>query len=534
MSEKVLIIGWDGADWRILQPMLDRGELPHLATMIQTGTSGNLRSTIPTNSNVAWTTFMTGRNPGKHAVYDFAQRSPHNPRLVVHANSTARRSETFFDVLGRHEKKVGAINIPATIPPFAVNGFMLGGMIVPEGQKYTYPDEFSTEIERLGGFHLNAMPWLRMLNQLDDLLDEAILVTEQRAKILAHLIDHKEWDVLTYIFVATDRLQHPFMHILDQNHPHYTPTLANRYLPKLRQIFRNLDNALGQSRKQLGDDATIMLISDHGFHSVQKAVFVREILIQAGLSKVTGGISKKQIVRKLLKPFPRSFRQAIKNSMPGVKGQIGSPAEMRNLDWSQTKAFATTLTGQGIYVNLKGREPNGTVSPGPQYEKLLDEITELLLAQRDPENGKPIIQEVMRAKEYYSGPWISQSPDLLYVPAPGYAAAKGVDSHLKPYQGFMGDHDLNGILVASGPDVRSSAKIDDAHLQDIAPTTLYLTGATIPGDMDGGVLDIFADGRLQSSPPNFENSVGYQATDYTFSAKEEQVVEERLRDLGYM
>jgi predicted AlkP superfamily phosphohydrolase/phosphomutase len=536
MPDKVLIIGLDGADWRILQPYIDDGLMPNLAHMVETGVSGPLRSTIPTNSSVAWSTFMTGRNPGKHAVYDFMRRSSDNPLLMVGVNSQSLRSETWFDVLGRHGRKVGAINVPVTYPPFPVSGFMLGGMFVHEGQPYTFPESLANELDdHVGGFPVNCIRWRFMLGKLEELLDEAIAVTQQRARVLEYLIDHKDWDVLIQVFVGTDRLQHPLMHVLDPGHPRYDDELARRLRPKLRTFFQLTDDMLGRSRQQIGQDAVLMIISDHGFQSVHRAIYVREILARNGLLRTQDrAVLPWSIQRRL-----RTLGQIVKRAMPGVfpddGRQVGAHMEMAGLAWSRTQAYVTTRTSQGVYVNLAGREPRGIVSPGADYERLLDDVQEVLLDERDPSNGQRVIESVMRGEELYSGPWADLAPDLMFIPAAGYAAAGGAKSHLGSFEWRTGDHGLDGIFVASGPGLKRREKISGAGLIDVAPSVLYLAGMPIPQDMDGQVLDLFSDRRLTTDPPVYEQGTTmHGGSDYVYTSEEERQVEEQLRSLGYL
>jgi predicted AlkP superfamily phosphohydrolase/phosphomutase len=537
MVGKVVVIGLDGADWRILQPYLDQGMMPNLAQLIEAGIHGDLRSTIPTNSSVAWNTFMTGRNPGKHGVYDFTQRAPYDPTRMVGVNSRSRRCETFYDTLARHERRVGAINVPITYPPFPVNGFMIAGMIVQEGKPYTYPESLAAELDaQVGGFPVNRIRWRFMLGKLEELLDEAIVITQQRVRVLEYLIDRKEWDVLIHVFVAPDRLQHPLMHIIDPQHPRYDRALAQRLSPKLQAVFQVLDDMIGRVHKLIGDEATLIIISDHGFRSVHKAIHVRAVLAREGLLKAAQNqrMSMSQIARRSLRWLPPGAKRALAGIVPNGRRPVGSPEEMANLDWSQTQAYVTTMTSQAVYANLAGREPSGTVTPAAS-ERLLDDIQALLLAERDPSNGQPIIEAALRAKEIYHGPYADQGPDLLLIPAPGYAFAKGAKGHLQPYDWFTGDHALDGIFVAAGPGLKRGATISNAGLIDLAPTILYLAGVPISPDMDGVVLDLFADQRFVTNPPAYEQAAAtYQSHSYDYTPEEEQDVAEQLRGLGYL
>lgn len=537
MPDKILIIGLDGADWRVLRPYLEAGVMPHLAQLLETGISGNLRSTLPTNSGVAWPSFMTGRNSGKHGVFDFTQRAPKDPMRLVGANSRSIRSETFLATLGRHGRRVGALNVPVSYPPFPVNGFMLGGMFVQEGKPYTYPESLASELdEQVGGFLPNRIRWRYMLGQFDTLLDEAIAITQQRARVLEYLITRKEWDVLIQVFVSPDRLQHPLMHVLDTGHPCHDRTLAQRLAPKFRAYFEVLDDVLGRAQALLGVDGNLIVISDHGFRSVHKAVYVREMLSRAGFSRVArqnGNTS--QFARKLLRPLLSSATRQRLAKRVTANRPVGSPHGMANLVWTETQAYVTTGTSQGVYINLSGREPRGRVAAGAAYERVVDEIRDLLLSEKDPATGQSIIQSVVRGREVFHGPWAGAAPDLLYELAPGYASAKGAKGHLQPYVWFMGDHDPDGIFLATGQGMKRGQRIEGASLIDIVPTVLYLAGVPVPNDMDGKVLDLFADRRLAVQPPAYEqDAAAVERIDHVYTAEEERMVEEQLRSLGYL
>jgi predicted AlkP superfamily phosphohydrolase/phosphomutase len=536
MPDRTLIIGLDGADWRVLRPYMDAGLMPNLAELVDAGISGDLRSSVPTNSAVAWPTFLTGRNAGKHGVFDFTLRTPHDPHLLAAADSRSIRSETFIAALGRHGRKVGAINIPISYPPSRVNGFMLGGMFVEDGKPYTYPTGLSGELdEQVGGFLPNRIRWRYMLGRFDDLVDEATTVTRQRTRVLDYLMTRKDWDVMVQVFVSPDRLQHPLMHILDTEHPGHDRGLARRLAPKLRLYFSTVDDVLGRARQVLGADGNIIVISDHGTRSVRKAVYVRDMLARDGFARFTRSQSPMRTAKTLLRPLvPTAIRQPLgRRVVPQRAG--GSAQGMADLAWSASRAYVTTGTSQGVYVNLAGREPRGTVPRGAAYERVVDELGDLLRSEKDPATNRPVISEVVRGRDLFHGPAADSAPDLLYEPAAGYAAAKGAKGHLQPYPWFMGDHDPDGVFVAAGKGFKRGERLEGASLIDVAPTVMYLAGAPIPDDMDGAVLDLFADGRLMARRPAYEHvTADVERARPVYTPEEQRKLEEQLHSLGYL
>jgi predicted AlkP superfamily phosphohydrolase/phosphomutase len=530
---KILVIGLDGADWHVLQPYLDNGTMRNLAHLIETGTSGELHSTIPTHSAVAWVSFMTGQNPGRHGVFDFVQRSPYNRMRMVKSDSRSIQSETFLHILGRHNRRVGAIHIPLTYPPFPVNGFLLSGMAIPERTTYTHPEGFADELDKVGGFPLNLMDWRFMLESPEALIDQAIAATRQRARVLHYVIENKSWDVLVQVFVSPDRLQHPLMHILDPMHPLHNPLLAQRLDAKLQVYFATLDDVLGMAKRSLPDDVVLMVLSDHGFRSVYKLLNLKKLLKRTGMLNTRLALTVQKTIRQWLRKSPIPFRRWLPHRQRNAHN-LGSPMLMADLDWTRTRAYTTTYTGQDIVVNLKSREPGGIVAID-EKEGLLDDIRSRLLAQRDPENGTPLIKNVVRASDLYCGPYLDEGPDLLVVPADGLvtcAVEKG--PNLMPLRVYMGAHRQEGVFVANGQGIKAGKLIADADLLDLAPTILYLADVPIPTDMDGQVLDLFSDDRLSRRPPAYQAPTIQEKAEYTYHREEEQEVEERLRGLGYL
>ncbi len=266
--KRVMIVGWDGADWRILDPMLRDGRLPVLRRLIDQGASGPLRSTIPTHSYTAWASFMTGKNPGKHGIYAFGRYIPTETVQSLPADRRSIAGETFFEILSRHGRRVGTAHVPLSFPPLAVDGFWISGMVIPKGAGYTYPADLQSKLEaQAGASFADRVGWAMLENEWERVLERTQRITEAQIDGLFYLLEQFAWDVCTYVFVSPDRLQHIAMRLLDPAHPAYDADLARRYLPAIYAHFEMLDRALGQVLERIGDDTLLMLVSDHGFRS---------------------------------------------------------------------------------------------------------------------------------------------------------------------------------------------------------------------------------------------------------------------------
>src|SRR6266571_7400231 len=171
-SSRVLLIGWDGADWRILDPMLEQGALPNLAALISRGERGVLRSTIPTHSWSAWPSFLTGVEPADHGVYDILENVPGTHRqLPVTYRSIKER--TILADLTSAGKETLMVNVPLTFPPPKVQGRVVAGGVLPKGKPYTYPESLAHELDQAGTpWPINGMSWTTYRNRPDAFLDE--------------------------------------------------------------------------------------------------------------------------------------------------------------------------------------------------------------------------------------------------------------------------------------------------------------------------------------------------------------------------
>ena len=150
-KKRVFVLGLDGATFDIIKPLIDEGALPNLAAVMKQGAHAKLNSTILHHSPPAWTTFATGKNPGKHGILGFTRMSPHSYKLDL-VYGAHNRAKTMWEVLGETGKKVIVMNIPMTYPPKAVNGILLSGLDTPSTDvQFTHPPDLREEILRVSG-----------------------------------------------------------------------------------------------------------------------------------------------------------------------------------------------------------------------------------------------------------------------------------------------------------------------------------------------------------------------------------------------
>jgi predicted AlkP superfamily phosphohydrolase/phosphomutase len=438
-----LVIGLDGGTWKLLRPWMEAGELPTLKSLVDDGVSGNLTSVVPFLSPPAWTSAVTGVNPGKHGIFDFLRRMP-GEMTMINESSKSRRAPAIWQLLSQNDVKVAIVNVPASDPPDPVNGVMISGMPHISVTGYTYPPELEA---KLTGYRIDRMDLSLKVDREQELLDELLATMRARAATVEALLAAEEWDFAWVVFTATDRAQHFFWQFMDPEWPGYDPAKAARYGTAIHDLWVELDGHLGKilaaARAKKGEDLAVVVLSDHGFG-----------------------------------PVHREFRvQSFLRNPPSGQPPINT-------------AYAVETNGAYLYFSREGREPVGGLPREAWEAERLDALARLKTT-RDPVTGLPPMRAAFKNEEIYAGSFREKGPDIAMVPAPtvyisndrGHREPWGTPSYT-----FSGHHEMEGILIAAGGPFRSGRLDGGASLLDITPTLLYLLGQPVPDNMDGKVL----------------------------------------------
>jgi len=541
---RVLVIGIDGGTFDLIRPWAEAGDLPNLARLMTEGVHGALESTVPPVTSPAWPTFATGKNPGKHGVFDFIRPMGGQFDLV---NASSIRAPTLWQILSQAGRKVGVMNVPVTYPPALVNGFIIAGMLSPVSGAFTYPADL---LDRYAGqmkpYRIAPQVQHKEGNEAEFVADLLDLV-ERRGEYALRLMADYPYDFLMFHFQATDVMQHAFWHFVDPAHPRYDSRAAARFGPALEQIYRRIDGYVGQMLDHLPDDATVVVMSDHGFGSLHHVVNLNLFLLDRGLMQLKRGVwtrLKTDLFRAGLTPasiWHLVERVGLQNYVWQVSKStrnkvVGKFLSFDDVDWSRTLAYSIGHVGQ-VYINLKGRESEGIVEPGAEYEAVRQRVIEALRDLRHPKTGKLLVDRVIPGDQVAHGPYAHRSPDL-HVVFDGHRAIAfplfATDSRVvtRQIRGDSGCHRPHGVFIAWGPEVRRGGVVEGAHIQDLAPTILHLMGQPVPDDMDGRVL---AEALTTARPIERRPAGPGGAGDETgLSAEDSAEVEERLRALGYL
>lgn len=543
--KKLAVIGLDGATFDLIDPWVERGELPVFERLLSQSAFGRLRSTIHPLSPQAWSTFMTGQNAGKHGLYDFLVKKPGTYQFALTHGGT-RQGASLWKILSEADHRVVVANVPFTYPPEEVNGAMISGFDAPRADEtLSYPpDLYGRMVSAIGAYYLHDMyPVGHRMAEYGAVLEREI---ENRIQVTQHLLDHYTWDLYMIVINATDLVQHLFW--AEMENP------SSPFHDQILRVYRKVDAAVGEICSMLGDDVTLLVMSDHGGGPIRRSVYLNEWLHQHGwlaYHERMSGTGQRVVSnwvdrgREALKRhLPRPAKDWLKQQMPSMRDRVESWIQTSSIDWARTKAFAGGKFGD-IYLNVRDREPQGRVRAGSEYRKLLEEISGALLDLRDPDTGEEVVEDVHRRDHLYHGPFVDRAPDLViqwrdyaYFASSELSGAAGQIFGAPPSEDatefeHTGTHRLDGVLLLNGPGVQPGL-LTGAHIADLAPTILHGFGLPVPDSMDGGVLQsVFRDRKAVVRAPS-AGERRHEDRDGAYSENEESEMAERLRALGYI
>jgi len=564
--KRVLILGLDGATFDLITPWAQQGLLPTFARLMAEGSWGTLRSILPPYTLGAWSTMVTGRNPGKHGVLDFWKRDFHSYGFRLQ-NASSRVSSCIWRILGNRGRKVIVLNVPMTYPPEAVNGVMVSGMDTPGmDAPYTYPRALKRELEeRIPGYMIMPNDWRYMRRHRPDLAKaELLMEIEARFAATRYLMGTLPWDFTMVVSTATDGAAHFFWKYHDTAHPLHDAHAAKEYGDTLLQVYQAVDGEIGKLLDELPNETSVLLVSDHGNGAMGPvALHLNLWLHQEGLLAFRSGTAGGAISSLMMGVFKHSkevlydllpFQQLekLRRLFPDVLRQrTTARVFFPDLDWLRTRAYSEEFRGH-VWINLRGRDPQGIVEPGAEYEAMRDRIIQGLSLLEDPRSGRRLLNGVYRREDLYSGPFVRGFPDLLLESndAELFRPYKKPDRSVSPVRvtskeeleegQTSGGHLLDGILIAWGDPIQKGRQIQGAALTDVVPTALCLMGEPIPGDIDGRVLtELLEPSYLEHNPARWlareddEGPVDEEGRG-GYSDDEAKRVKERLEGLGYL
>ena len=488
MRNKILLVGLDGATFKILDPLLEAGNLPNIQNIIESGVRGILQSTFPPVTGPAWTALATGKNPGKTGVFDTLQ-----------ANSQAiRKANPYWDYLSKHGLRVGIANYPFLYPPYAVNGIMLSGFGSNPRDEIAYPKEFKRIlIEKCGQYRIQPPLVASKYVKNPSLFVKHILGLLEINKKTLELFLESDLDLLTFIISVSDFVQHEMWKYIDPTHPFYNKDMAQRYEPIFVQIWKIIDEIVGFAVKALPYNTNVIIVSDHGFGPHRSTFYTNSWLEEEGyLFKRKGILRARRIettaVQLIRSVSPYLYAKLIKSAAISRIPKLSAKDE---LDWGKTLAYSpvnASLVGE-ICIN---KEAPLIKDDNMGFKNLREQIVHKLEGTC---RNIGVQVNVFYPQELYTGQYVNMAPDIFFELELGACEIRcgfGETIFCTPPTEKVrsGSHRKEGVIIACGPDIMQGQRIEGAKIYDIAPTILYLAGLSVPDDMDGKILmDILRD-----------------------------------------
>lgn len=456
--KKVLVIGLDCAAPELV---FDRWAplLPNIRRLMGAGLYGELESTIPPITIPAWMSMMTSKDPGQLGLYGFRNRKDYSYDGMTLATSLAVKEETVWDILSRAGKTVTLIGVPPSYPPKRVNGHLISCFMTPDARsEYTYPASLKTEVEGLVGEYLFDVEGFRS-DDKERILSQIYLMTEKRFKVARHLMQHKSWDFFMLVEIGVDRIHHGFWKDFDERHRKHQP--GSKFAHAIRDYYVYLDGLIGDLLALTDDQTAVLIVSDHGAKRLEGGICINEWLMAEGYLT--------------LKEKPAAI----------------TPFGKAAVEWGQTRAWGEGGYYGRLFLNVKGREPNGTVDPS-QVETVRDELIDRLQRITD-ENGRPLGVKVFKPEQIYAE-CRGIPPDLIVyfgnllwrsVGSVGYPSMWTFENDTGPDDA---NHAQHGIVIVHHPQATRGKRVEGVRIMDIAPTILTLFGLPIAPDMQGSSI----------------------------------------------
>lgn len=533
-NHRVLFIGLDAATFYFIRPWKEM--LPNINSLIQKGVSSELTSTIPSLTPPAWTSIVTGKNPGKHGVFHFFDSSDKN-----FVNSTSKKASSIWDILSKKGKKVIVMNVPLTYPTSKVNGCMISGFLTPdEKHEFTYPKKLKSTVLKMGYGILTDPVFIGREKFEITELKESI---KNRLKVALWLIKNQQWDFAALVFMETDFAQHFYF----------------KDSQRILEVYLEVDRAIGKLLKEVPRGTSVVLISDHGFGPRKKRVAINAYLYQLGLIRIKPArfIGKKLsnkflsfilnhlggtrvpfsiLLKKVHRVF-KSFGRESTSTMIGIMNEFLEAITfsltnesllefiLKDFDLSKTKAhYPFASFDETNYAFLR---------TGPKSKKFQTWLAKKCYDLVDPETGEKIVKKVHWRDDVYWGKYAIFAPDLILELDEKYSGNYG----FTPGNLFKtvddGMHHRKGIVIFRGPNIKRGISLNsDIYTWDVAPTILQIMKLPVPSDMDGKVIkEIFC--RF-SEIEKEQVSAEEETEAYRWKTKEEEEIKKRLRALGYL
>jgi predicted AlkP superfamily phosphohydrolase/phosphomutase len=492
-GNRVLVIGLDAADSRLLSSGIDRGALPHLAGLRERGAWGFVPSMAGFGSGALWPSFATGVSPAKHGRYFYRQIFP-GSYATRDFHPEQFRAEAMWSAVSEAGRRVAVFDVPKVGLPDHLNGVMAVDWI-SHGPVYpsmrTLPAAYGDElVARYGTNPMRKcdMPGGRDVDELREFTHVLFDRIRQRERCTVDLLDAGDYDLIVTVFADPHCAGHQTWHVRDPRHPQFDAEAHAQLGDPVLDVYGAIDESIGTILEHVDDDTTLIVFSGTGMgpnytgnHLLDEVLRRIEGRQATAVSSVT-----RRVKRRIKRMLPRDLRRRSQRLKRRIEEQTMTG------DRAGRRAFVAPhndIAG-AIRLNIRGREARGLLDP-TEVDEYVQHLSAELLSVRNADTGEPAVSQVVRVSEHHHGDALDLLPDLFVI----WNRVAPLDRVTSPTIGTVeyvhrgnrtGDHEAESWFVAVGPGV-VPGQIDDVQIYDFAPTIASLLGVGV-ATTDGRVV----------------------------------------------
>jgi len=503
---RVLFLAVDAGDKDLILEWAREGVLPTFRSLYETCAIAPTRNPVGFFVGAVWPSFWTGLSPEKHGRYCFSQlRTGTYDHYDVDPRDT--RGQPFWEALSERGRRVAILDVPKTVPSKGVNGVHVvdWGTHDPELDFCTSPESLASDLEARFGVHPVDLCDDFMKHHPKDyasLRDALVTGAARKADLFEHILRQGRWDLFMAVFAESHCVGHHCWHLHDPKHPRHDRGDAGSVGDPMRDVYRAIDASLGRLLALASPETTVFVLASHGMGPHYDGTFLLGKMLRA-LYELPAAPAGKRAVARVLESVWYALPGGVRSSLRGVRGKtkqaLGVAASTPEL--SDRLCFATPNNDVygGIRVNLVGREPQGRIRPGEEYDAFCRELEADLKAFLNLDTGRPLVRNVLRTADIYGGEHVRDLPDILVEwdrdsPISRISSPKtGVIEEVFPGR-RTGDHKPEGLLFARGPGIAPGRLDEPIDIERMAPTVAARLGVKLPGTDARPVAEL-------SSPP---------------------------------
>jgi len=514
-GKSVLAVGIEVGNFDLVRDWIDSGALPTLASLSRQGTLTPATTVTEISSGSIWPTFYTGTNPLRNGQFFTHMQLRNGSYKIDKKYADDVPVEPFWALLGREGKRVFSFDVAQTRPVKNFNGVNIcaWGSEYPAWPRSSWPKALVGEMVRKHGEHPLVNQYRLSIKPETEAEYEAFyekLTTglERKGRICLDVLGREPFDVAVIVFPEVHWAMHLLWQTYDQDHPAYDPEIRLPFENVFLDLYRKIDTWIGRFMEAMADPSVVVFSGSglgpnySGWHLLPEVL--QRIDVAPGNGGSSGGASASVLpmkrwgaykIRKVEDTLSLNVIETLKKTVPAP---LWDKATRRLLyagsRWNESKAFCLPNDYSGaIRINLQGREPDGKVAPGKEYDAVCAEITAELKALVNPETGRTAVADVLKLADLYPEDELGDFPDLIVTWANDAPITALESPRIGTVRGDFperrsGAH-RNDCFIVSNRRLNGQAAGHAApDILDIAPSVFELASVKAPDYFDGRSL----------------------------------------------